>query len=110
MIDAWMLWILLVGIAIGLLSAWLVLGRLPRDETDVTISERRDEAAWIGHTIERHGGVAPQSLVEEVLQLHQAYLRNPSLQGRRSETDAYPVPPGPTRLPPSAPPPPEANA
>ena len=27
---------LVVGVAIGLLAAWLLLGRLPREESDVT--------------------------------------------------------------------------
>ena len=41
--------------------------------------ERPAEAAWISAVIERYGGIAPPSLVEEVLDLHQAYLRDPRL-------------------------------
>ena len=36
--------------------------------------ERPTEAAWISAVIERNGGVAPALLVEEVLELHAAYL------------------------------------
>jgi len=75
-----MLWLVLSGLAVGLFAAWLLLVRLPRDETDIDAMERRDEATWIGHTIEYHGGVAPPSLVEEVLDLHEAYLRDPKLR------------------------------
>lgn len=73
-IDAWVLWVLLVGFAGGGLVTWLVMVRLPRREDDVSLAERPAEAAWISGTIERHGGIAPPSLVEEVLDLHQAYL------------------------------------
>lgn len=123
MIDPWMLWMLLVGLAIGLLAAWLLLARLPREESDITFSERRAEASWIGRTIEYHGGIAPQTLVEEVLQLHEAYLNDPSLW-RPAPDDVYDVPafppldaprqpqdlrPEPPPLPRSAPPPPSAG-
>lgn len=67
-------WYLVVGIAVGIAIAWLVGGRLARDDVVASREERRDEAAWISSTIERHGGVAPQLLVEEVLELHRAWL------------------------------------
>ena len=75
MIEGWVLWLVLVGLAIGVTTAWLLLVRLPRDEEDVSAAERQVEAEWIAAIIERHGGVAPRSFVEEVLELHQAYLR-----------------------------------
>lgn len=78
-IDAWMLWVLLVGFVGGGLVTGLVMARLPRGEDDVSLSERPAEAAWISGTIERHGGIAPASLVEEVLDLHQAYLADARL-------------------------------
>ena len=99
-----MLWLILVGLAIGMIAAWLLLVRLPRDESDVSAAERRGEAAWIGGTIERHGGVAPASLIEEVLELHQAYLRDPALrQVTETKLSQLPPPPAP---PPGNPPPP----
>jgi hypothetical protein len=79
MIEAWVLWVLLVGLAAGGVVTWLLMVRLPRAEDDVSPAERPAEAAWISAVIERHGGVAPPSLVEEVLDLHQAYLRDPRL-------------------------------
>ena len=111
MIDGWVLWLVLVGLAIGGIVAAVLLVRLPRDEADVGAAERRDEAAWISATIERHGGVAPVILVEEVLDLHQAYLRDPRL-GREPSApppplSAYPPPQLQPPPPPVQPPPPQ---
>jgi hypothetical protein len=92
MIDGSMLWLLLVGVAVGVAVTAVLLVRLPRTDDDVSREERHSEAAWITRIIESNGGVAPVSLVEEVLDLHSAYLR------------ASRLPPG-TRLP-SAPRPP----
>jgi hypothetical protein len=75
MIEAWEAWLLVVGLAIGGATTAVLLVRLPRREDDVDARERRAEAAWISATIDRYGGVAPVSLVEEVLDLHQAYLQ-----------------------------------
>jgi hypothetical protein len=79
MVEAWVLWLFIVGVAVGVVAALVVAVRLPRQEDDVGDLERPSEAAWISSIIERHGGVAPASLVEEVLDLHQAYLRDPRL-------------------------------
>lgn len=96
MIEGWALWLFLVGLAVGIVTSLLVVVRLPRGEADVTEGERPAEAAWIGSIIERHGGIAPQPLVEEVLDLHQAYLQ------RRRLPDVGGVPWAPV---PAAPPP-----
>lgn len=111
MIEGWVLWMFLVGIAVGVFAAWLVLGRLPREEDDVSNDERRREAGWIAATIERHGGIAPESFVEEVLDLHQAYLHAPRATtpapGSMLPPAMSPPPPGPPPLgnPPPPPPP-----
>ena len=121
MIEAWEAWLLIVGLAIGAATTAVLLVRLPRGEDDIDAFERRAEAAWIADTIERYGGVAPTSLVEEVLDLHQAYLRvqrPPQPRSRPAAPSgappgyatapgyppppAYPPPPGP-----AAPPPPD---
>ena len=110
MIEAWVLWVLLVGLAAGGVVTWLLMVRLPRAEDDVSPAERPAEAAWISAVIERYGGVAPPSLVEEVLDLHQAYLRDPRLARppmvpmRRDQ--AGPPPPPMGMLPPAGSPPP----
>ncbi len=87
MIEAWVLWVFIVGLVAGGVIVGLLMVRLPRAEDDVDAPERIAEAAWISRVIERDGGVAPASLVEEVLDLHQAYLRDP----RRAQ---LPVSPG----------------
>lgn len=107
MLDSWALWLLLVGLGIGAAGSWLLLVRLPRDETDVGPDERSAEAAWIAATIERGGGVAPQTFVEEVLDLHHAYLQAPRAASDRPGPDQPATPPaGPDLRPPAAPGPP----
>ncbi len=109
MIEAWVLWVLLVGLAVGGVVTWLLMVRLPRAEDDVSPAERPAEAAWISAIIERYGGVAPPSLVEEVLDLHQAYLRDPRLARppvARMSPDQVSLPPPPMgMLPPAGGPP-----
>jgi hypothetical protein len=76
------LWLFVVGVAIGIVVTLVAVVRLPRGEADVSDQERHTEATWISDIIERHGGVAPVLLVEEVLELHQAYLRETCRAGR----------------------------
>jgi hypothetical protein len=78
---AW--WLLIAGIGIGIAIAWLVMGRLPRTDADLREEERATEAAWISRTISAYGGVAPPSLVEEVLELHAHYLAGPGIEPQR---------------------------
>ena len=77
--DGYVWWLILVGVVITLAVVWVYAARLPRAESDVSLEERRAEAAWISETIERFGGVAPPELVEEVLELHAEYLASPRL-------------------------------
>jgi hypothetical protein len=91
--DGYGWWLILVGMAIALALVWLFGVRLPRAEDDVTAPERVAEAAWISRTIERDGGIAPVLLVEEVLELHQAYLADPRLA--QPPVELAGPPPGP---------------
>jgi hypothetical protein len=72
--DGYTWWLVILGIAIGVAVVWLALVRLPRRDDDVGTRERIAEARWISATIERDGGIAPQELVEEILDLHRTYL------------------------------------
>ena len=64
----------MVGLAIGGALVWFAIGRLPRSGEEIPPAEREAEAAWISRTITERGGVAPEDLVEEVLDLHTEYL------------------------------------
>ena len=72
--DGYAWWLVLVGLAVGLGVMWLALVQLPRDDDDIDLDERDHEAAWIGATIESRGGICPQPLALEVLELHHEYL------------------------------------
>jgi hypothetical protein len=67
-------WALMVGLAIGGALVWFAIGRLPRGGEEIPLEEREAESAWISRTITERGGVAPEDLVEEVLDLHTQYL------------------------------------
>ena len=81
--DGFAWWLIVLGIAIGVGLVWVFAVRLPRTESDVGPSEVPIEADWISRNIESYGGLAPQPLVEEVLELHRQYLA----------TGATPLPP-----------------
>ena len=66
--------LLVVGLAIGGALVWFAVGRLPRSGEEVPESERQAEAEWISRTVNKRGGMAPSDLVEEILDLHGAYL------------------------------------
>jgi hypothetical protein len=67
-------WALMVGLAIGGALVWFAIGRLPRSAEEIPLEEREAEAAWISRTITERGGLAPEDLVEEVLELHTQYV------------------------------------
>lgn len=73
--DGFAWWLLVLGIAIGVAVVWLIMLRLPRSEADLDEEELAREAGWISRTIRAYGGVAPEPLVEEVLELHHEYLK-----------------------------------
>lgn len=78
--DSFQWWLIILGIGVGIGLAWLVMGRLGRGEGDVPDAERSAEAAWISQSIASYGGLAPQVLVEEILDLHRQYLAGPALE------------------------------
>jgi len=74
MTEQYIGWALVVGLAIGGALVWFAIGRLPRSGEEVPPKERAAEAEWISRTINKRGGMAPNDLVEEVLELHVEYL------------------------------------
>jgi hypothetical protein len=73
-VEQYLIWVLLAGVALGAAGTWFVIGRLPRHSEDVSPPEMAAEAEWISQTIKSRGGVAPVALVQEVLELHVDYL------------------------------------
>lgn len=78
--DGYAWWLVLVGLAVGIVLTWLSLVRLPRNEWDVEADEREEEAALVAATIEARGGICPAPLALEVLDLHQEYLASPGFR------------------------------
>jgi hypothetical protein len=74
MTEQYIGWALVVGLAIGGALVWFAIGRLPRSSEEIPEEELKEEAAWISDTINGRGGLAPEDLVEEVLELHVQYL------------------------------------
>lgn len=72
--DGYQWWLLILGMGVGAGILWLLIGRLPRGEEDVGSEERAAEAAWISRSIVAAGGAAPEELVDQILELHRAYL------------------------------------
>ena len=74
MTEQYIGWALVVGLAIGGALVWFAIGRLPRGSEEIPPDELKAEATWISETINGRGGLAPEDLVEEVLELHVEYL------------------------------------
>ncbi|MEP7360561.1 MAG: hypothetical protein ABI744_03170 [Chloroflexota bacterium] len=74
MTEQYIGWALVLGLVIGGALVWFAIGRLPRSGDEIPLSERHNEAEWISRTVTKRGGMAPADLVEEILDLHGAYL------------------------------------
>lgn len=74
MTEQYIGWALVVGLVIGGALVWFAVGRLPRSGEEMPAKERAAESEWISRTINERGGMAPTDLVEEVIDLHVAYL------------------------------------
>jgi hypothetical protein len=74
MTEQYIGWALVLGLVVGGALVWFAVGRIPRGGEEMPVEERAAEAAWISRTITERGGVAPQDLVEEVLDLHVEFL------------------------------------
>jgi hypothetical protein len=80
MTEQYIGWALVLGLVVGGALVWFAVGRIPRGGEEIPTEERTAEAAWISRTIEERGGVAPQDLIEEVLDLHVEYLDRSSTE------------------------------
>lgn len=81
MTEQYIVWALVVGLAVGGALVWFAVGRLPRSGDEVPDEERAGEAAWISDVISERGGKAPADLVEEVLDMHGLYLQRADEEG-----------------------------
>ena len=88
MTEPYLVWALLVGLAVGVALTWFALGRLPRSTDDVSPDERMVEASWISSVLGRRGRPAAQPLVEEVLDLHEQYVNGPAPSMTPEERDS----------------------
>lgn len=75
--DEYQWWLAALLASGGVTLLWLLYGKLPRREEDVEAEERLAEARWISERLEETGESAPRELVEQVLELHRAYLVEP---------------------------------
>jgi hypothetical protein len=102
--DGFAWWLVVLGIAIGVGLTWLFMIRLPRVDADIDEVELAQEAHWISRTIHAYGGVAPEPLVEEVLELHHQYLATgaapPTLPIEPAPGSVQTGPPSPDQPPP----------
>ena len=74
MTEQYIGWALVLGLVIGGALVWFAIGRLPRGTEEIPPDELKSEAVWISETINDRGGLAPDDLVEEILELHVEYL------------------------------------
>lgn len=88
MTEPYLLWALLVGLAVGVAVTWFALGRLPRATDDVGPEERIVEASWISRVLAGRGRQVAEELVEEVLALHDDYVSGPAPNLTPAERDA----------------------
>jgi hypothetical protein len=88
MTEPYIFWALITGLVAGGAIVWFALGRLPRRDDDVSDEERMAEAQWISSVVNRRGGLAPEALVEEILELHGQYLAGPPIDLKPDDRDA----------------------
>src|SRR3954462_8857969 len=70
-------WLLIVGVVVGAVLTYLVLGDSARREHDVVEREVPAEAAWLVRTLTDEGRPVDGDTVEDVLRAHRRYLQLP---------------------------------
>jgi hypothetical protein len=104
--NEYLVWLLVLGLAVAGWVLWLVQGRLPRGEADVFDDERALEADWISQQLAAQGEPVAPERVELVLEAHRHYLAGPvpdlSAGEPRPEPETAPSAPPARALPPEA--------
>jgi len=70
-------WLLIVGVVVGAVLAYLVLADSARRERDVLEREVPAEAAWLSRTLADEGVPVDADTTEAVLRAHRRYLQLP---------------------------------
>ena len=74
MIAEFNVWLLIVGLVVGVGLTWLVLADTRRRDVDVEEREQADEAAWLADAMAAEGEPVPPEVAERILRLHRVYL------------------------------------
>jgi hypothetical protein len=88
--NEYLVWLVVLALAVGGWVLWLVQGRLPREEDDVLAQERSAEADWISQQLAEQGEPVGPERIELVLEAHRHYLTGPPLE-LPDVADAAPV-------------------
>lgn len=70
-------WLLIVGLVVGIGLTWLVTMHERRQEADVDAAELPREAAWLSAVLAEDGYDVSPDAAEQLLLLHRAYLGAP---------------------------------
>jgi hypothetical protein len=98
--NEYLVWLLILGLAVAGWVLWLVQGRLPRDEADVLADEQAVEAEWISHQLAVQGEPLAPARIELVLEAHRQYLAGPPADLTESGPEAASTAPTAPALPP----------
>ncbi len=71
-------WLLIVGIVGGAGLVWLIVADFSRRDDEIAADERAMESAWIAEALTAAGRPMDEHAVDEVLELHRAYLHSPA--------------------------------
>jgi hypothetical protein len=78
--NEYLVWLIVLALAVSGWVLWLVQGRLPREEDDLLAQERTAEADWISQQLAEQGEPVAPERVELVLEAHRHYLAGPPLE------------------------------
>ena len=70
-------WLLIVGLVVGIGLTWIVTMHERRQEADIDAAELPREAAWLSAVLAEDGYDVSPEAAEQLLLLHRAYLGAP---------------------------------
>jgi hypothetical protein len=89
-------WLLLLGLVVGAVLTYLVIGDFRRGDDEADDLDLAREAEWMSSAVEADGGRLDPAAAEDILRLHRAWLAG-AADDSAASTDAPPGPwsPGP---------------